>query len=104
MPNPHEAAKDWYAREQVVPINHMFVVHQDISREQPEVVREIFRMLVESRNLTEGGVPDPFPPVGLEANRKGIQLAIDWAYDQKIIPEKMSVDSLFDETTAGLGS
>lgn len=104
VPNPFEAAKDWYAREHVVPINHMFVVHQDISRDQPEVVREIFRMLVESRNLTEGGVPDPFPPVGLEANRKGIQLAIDWAYDQKIILEKMSVDSLFDETTASLGA
>ena len=104
VPNPHEAAKDWYAREHVVPINHMFVVHQDIAREQPEVVREIFRMRVESRNLTEGGVPDPVPPVGLEANRKGIQMAIDWAYDQKIIPEKMSVDSLFDETTASLGA
>jgi 4,5-dihydroxyphthalate decarboxylase len=100
--NPHEAAKEWYAREGVVPINHMFVVHQDISRNQPEVVREIFRMLVESRSLTEGGLTDPFPPVGLEANRKGIQLAIDWAFEQKIIPHKMEVDALFDEITASL--
>ena len=103
VPNPHEAAKDWYAREGVVPINHMFVVHEDISRNRPDIVREIFRMVVESRALTEGGVPDPFPPIGLEANRKGLQMAIDWSFEQKIIPRRLSVDELFDDTTAALG-
>ncbi len=102
IPDAMNAAKAWFAREQVVPINHMFVVRQDISKKHPEVVREIYRMLVESRNLTEGGLPDPFPPVGLEANRKGLQLAIDWAYEQKIIPNKMSVDELFDDVTGAL--
>ncbi|MBW4332116.1 phosphate ABC transporter substrate-binding protein [Stakelama sp. CBK3Z-3] len=104
VPDPFEAAKDWYAREGVVPINHMFAVRADLSKERPDVVREIFRMLVESREMTEGGLPDPFPPVGLEANRKGIRMAIDWAYEQKIIPHKIEVDSLFDETTASLGA
>ena len=104
VPNPHEAAKDWFAREGVVPINHMFVVHERISRERPDIVRELYRMLVESRDLIEGGLPDPFPPVGLEANRKGIQMAIDWALDQKIIPHKIGVDELFDDTTASLGA
>ncbi len=102
VPNPHAAAKDWYAREGVVPINHLFVVHQDLSRDRPDVVREIYRMIRESRALAPGGVPEPFPPLGFEANRKGIQLAIDWAHEQKIIPEKVSVDSLFDETTRAL--
>lgn len=102
VPDPHQAAKDWYAREGVVPINHLFVVHQDLSRERPDIVREIYRIIGESRALTEGGVPDPFPPMGFEANRKGIQLAIDWAFEQKIIPEKVSVESLFDDTTRAL--
>jgi 4,5-dihydroxyphthalate decarboxylase len=104
VPNPHEAARDWYAREGVVPINHLFVVHEDIAKNRPEVVREIYRMIGESRDLTEGGLPDPFPPMGFEANRKGIQLAIDWALDQKIIPRRLSFDELFDETTASLGA
>jgi 4,5-dihydroxyphthalate decarboxylase len=102
VPDAKNAAQEWFKREGVVPINHMFAVHETLSKERPDVVHEIFRMLVESRNLTEGGVPVPYPPVGLEANRKGIQLAIDWAFEQKIIPEKMSVDSLFDDTTASL--
>jgi 4,5-dihydroxyphthalate decarboxylase len=104
VPEPFEAAKKWYAREGVVPINHLFVVHQDLTRDRPDIVREIYRMLVESRELTEGGVPAIYPPVGLEANRKGIQLAIDWAYEQKFIPEKVSVDELFDDVTANLGA
>ncbi|MDE8350258.1 MAG: hypothetical protein POG74_12410 [Acidocella sp.] len=103
VPDAKAAAKAWYARTGIVPINHMFVVHEKLSRERPDIVREIFRMLLESRNLTEGGVPVPYPPVGLEANRKGLQLAIDWAVDQKIIPEKITVDELFDDTTATLG-
>jgi 4,5-dihydroxyphthalate decarboxylase len=59
-------------------------------------------MIVESRNLTEGGLPDPFPPIGVEANRKGLQLAIDWSLDQKIIPKRLSVDELFDDVTGSL--
>jgi 4,5-dihydroxyphthalate decarboxylase len=103
VPDPMNAARDWYAREGVVPINHMFVVHQDISRQRPDIVKDIYRMLLESRDLTEGGLPDPFPPVGLEANRKGIQMAIDWSFEQKIIPRRIAVDELFDDVTANLG-
>lgn len=103
IPDPFNAAKDWFAREGVVPINHVFVVHEDIARARPDVVRELYRMIGESRDATDGGLPDPFPPMGLEANRKGLEMAIQWAWEQKIIPERMSVESLFDETTIALG-
>jgi len=103
VPDPFEAAKKWFDRVGVVPINHVFVVHESISRERPDVVREIYRMIGESRALAEGGVPVPFPPLGVEANRKGLELAIDWSFEQKIIPRRLSVDELFDETTGALG-
>jgi len=67
-------------------------------------VAEIYRMLLESRAAVEGDLPASFPPVGLEANRKNIQLAIDFAYEQKFIPRRLEVDELFDETTASLGA
>ena len=103
VPDAMNAAKAWYAREGVVPINHMFAVHADVSKKHPEVVRELYRMIVESRRLADPAPPAAFPPIGLEANRKGIQLAIDWALDQKIIPRRLSVDELFDDVTGSLG-
>jgi len=103
VPNAQAAAQNWFDREGVVPINHMFVVHQDISKQRPDVVRELYRMIVESRVQAAAELPAVFPPVGLEANRKGIQLAIDWALDQKIIPRRLSVDELFDDVTGSLG-
>lgn len=100
IPYAMEVGKKWYEREHIVPINHMFVVHRDLSKKRPDVVKEIYRLLVESRAAAPAAL---LPPFGLEANRKGIQLAIDWAYDQKIITRKLSVDELFDDTTAALG-
>ncbi|WP_347558107.1 phosphate ABC transporter substrate-binding protein [Robbsia sp. KACC 23696] len=102
IPNAQEAAKDWFAREGVVPINHIFVVHKDVSKNRPDIVRDLYRMIERSRNEAVD-VPAAFPPLGLEANRKGIALAIDWAFEQKIIPRRFSVDELFDDVTGSLG-
>ncbi len=102
IPNPFEEAKEWCKREGVFPINHMFVVSSQISKERPDVVREIYRMLIESRNLAPESVTSGLPPVGLEANRKTIEMAMEWTFEQKMIPRRLSFDELFDETTAAL--
>jgi 4,5-dihydroxyphthalate decarboxylase len=102
IPNPFAAAEEWCRREQVLPINHMFVVHQELSKQHPDIVREIYRMLVESRSLAPENVRAGLPPVGLEANRKTLEMAMEWTYEQKMIPRRLSFDELFDETTASL--
>ena len=103
VPDPAAAAQQWYQREGVIPINHMFVVREELSKQRPDIVREIFRMVVESRALAPASATATLPPIGLEANRKGLEMAIDWSFEQKIIPRRLSVDELFDETTAALG-
>ena len=103
IPDPHAAANHWYAREGLIPINHVFVVHESISKHHPDVVREVYRLLAESRAAASPESLKTYPPLGLESNRKGLQLAIDWAWEQKVIPRKLSVDELFDDTTALLG-
>jgi 4,5-dihydroxyphthalate decarboxylase len=102
IPNAAAAAQEWYQREGVIPINHMFVVRAELSKERPDVVRDIYRMIAESREFAPQSPTRP--PVGLEANRKGLELAIQWSYEQKIIPRRLSVDELFDDTTAALGT
>ncbi|WP_375396643.1 phosphate ABC transporter substrate-binding protein [uncultured Sphingomonas sp.] len=104
IPDAKAAAKQWYEREHVVPINHMFTVHDDVVRAHPEAVREIFRMLVESRAAAADALPDIFPPIGLEANRKALELAIEWSFEQRLIPHRLTVDELFTDLTAGLGA
>jgi 4,5-dihydroxyphthalate decarboxylase len=102
IPDAQAAAEKWYRREGVTPINHMFVVHQDIARKRPEVVRELFRMIVEARAAAPPAVSASIPPLGWEANRKGLEMAIEWSYEQKIIPRRLKVEELIDETTADL--
>ncbi len=103
VPDAHAAAEEWYRREGVIPINHLFVVHQDLSKRRPDVVREIYRLLSESRAQAPAAVVGALPPLGFEANRKGIGMAIDWAFEQKIISRRLSVEELFDDVTASLG-
>ncbi len=51
IPDPFVAAERWYRREGFIPINHIFVVREELSKQRPDIVREIFRMIVESRKL-----------------------------------------------------
>ena len=102
VPDAMAAARQWYQREGVLPINHVFVIRQELARERPDVVRDVFRMLVESRNMAPDSAKTAIPPVGLEENRKSLEMAVQWSYEQKIVPRRLSVDELFEDTTAAL--
>jgi 4,5-dihydroxyphthalate decarboxylase len=102
VPDAPKAAQAWYEREGFVPVNHIFVVHQDLTKKHPDAVREIYRMIAESSALAGDGGAVGASPLGLEANRKGLQAAIDWALEQKILPRRLSVDELFDDLTSSL--
>ncbi len=101
IPNPAAAAQSWYARHRVVPINHMVVVTEKLARSDPEAVREIYRLLM--RGKQAAGLPQAseidFLPFGLAACRPALQTIIDYALQQSLIPRKIAVDDLFDETT-----
>jgi 4,5-dihydroxyphthalate decarboxylase len=103
---PEAAAQKWYARHKVVPINHMVVVTQKLAQSQPAMVREIYRLLQQAK--TAAGLPKPgaidFLPFGVEACRPALQTIIDYALQQSLIPRKMTVEELFDDTTRTLAA
>jgi 4,5-dihydroxyphthalate decarboxylase len=101
IPDPQAEAARWLSREGILPVNHVLVVHQSIARERPDVVRELFRMVTESRRRL-GSDGRQTLPVGLEANRRWLQIAIDWSLEQKLIDRRIAVDALFDDITAAL--
>jgi 4,5-dihydroxyphthalate decarboxylase len=104
IPDPDEAALAWHRKTGAVSVNHFFVVSDEVAR-RPDVVREIWRMLVE----TKKAMPKPANgvdthPFGLEANRKNLELIIQFSWEQKMLPRKMTVDELFNDLTANLGA
>ena len=99
IPNADSVGAEWIKRNGFIPINHVFVVRQELAKQRPDVLREIYRMVVESRNLAPASVTAELPPYGFSANRKTLECAIDWAFDQKLISRRLAVEELFDETT-----
>jgi 4,5-dihydroxyphthalate decarboxylase len=97
-------ARQWAQTHGGVPINHMMVVRDTISKSRPDVVKEIYRVLRESRRTVppaEGGLLDPWR-FGVEANRRSLEIIIDYSFRQKLIPRMFSVDELFDDCTRAM--
>lgn len=104
IPNVDSAAADWAARHGGTPINHMVVVRDSISRTQPEAVREIYRLLLASRNAAGNAVDRRAVPFGLGNLRPMLELIVEYSVRQGLIPRRLSVDELFDDTTRALGT
>jgi 4,5-dihydroxyphthalate decarboxylase len=101
IPDADAAAQKWAERHHGVPINHMVVVRQELSRSRPDVVKDIFQQLHASKRaagLLDGSELDPYR-FGVEACRPILEIIIDFCQQQQLIPRRMSVDELFDDTT-----
>ncbi len=106
IPDPAASARDWYKRNQALQINHMVVVRDSLCRSDPRAVREVYRLLLESKQAA-GSTPEgeiDTTPFGLEANRHNLEVAINYTYRQKLIPRAFAVDELFDDVTRSLGN
>jgi 4,5-dihydroxyphthalate decarboxylase len=105
VPDADSVARKWAETHGGVPINHMMVVRDTISKSHPDIVKEIYRMLRESRRAvpppSDGSVLDPWR-FGIEANRRSLEIIIDYSFRQKLIPRIFSVDELFDDSTRAL--
>jgi 4,5-dihydroxyphthalate decarboxylase len=91
----------WFAKHDVVPVNHFVVVSSALATSDPDAVREVFRMLKDSKQKVAAASPDPIP-FGLEAIRKSLGLMINYAAQQQLIPRAYEVDELFDDLTRTL--
>ena len=102
-PNPHAAAQKVVQREGVIPINHMFVVHKDIARKRPDVVRELSRMICREpcarcsgRQRIDTAAGSGGEPQGPGDGDRLVLRAEDHS-------AHVEADELFDDTTVGLG-
>jgi 4,5-dihydroxyphthalate decarboxylase len=104
IPNPERVAKSWAEKHGGVPINHMVVVREELSRARPDVIADIFRQLYESKRaagLQDAAALDPYR-FGVEGCRPILETIIDFCWQQKLLSRRPSVDELFDDTTRSL--
>ena len=100
--NPEAAAADWKTRKGgALQINHMVVVRKEMEKVLRE---EVFSLLQQSKDKMpkQPGTPDS-SPFGIEANRKNLEIAIDYVHRQGLIPRRFALDELFDDVTRTLG-
>ncbi len=95
--DPDAAAKAWYGKHHLVPVNHMVVVTDELAAAKPEAVDELYRLLEAGKKAA--GLPVPgaadTTPFGKEANRPCLELLISYAEQQGLLPRPLTVDELW---------
>jgi 4,5-dihydroxyphthalate decarboxylase len=97
FPDPGWEEQAWFAGHGVVPINHMVVVRQELSKKHPDVVRELHRLL----SVSASGVAAA-PRFNAEEMRRSLNLIVDYSLQQGLIPHAFAVEELFDDVTRPL--
>jgi 4,5-dihydroxyphthalate decarboxylase len=104
VPDSEEVSRKWAETHGGVPINHMLVMRDSIVKSRPDVVREVYRMVLASRRAMDSSKDGKLDPLrfGIENVRKSLELAIEFSLVQKFIARRLTVDELFDDTTRAL--
>jgi 4,5-dihydroxyphthalate decarboxylase len=88
--DPEAAGRRWTEKHRAIQLNHLVSVKSTVSKAAAD---EVYGLLLESKKAA--GDP-PMLPHGLEANRRNLEVAIDCAYKQNMIPRRFTVEELFE--------
>ena len=85
IPDAEGAAREWRERKGAIQINHIVAV-------KPEVeAAPLMRLLHES--FAAAGSPE-LNPIGLEANRRNLEVAVEFVHRQGLVPRRYAVEEL----------
>jgi 4,5-dihydroxyphthalate decarboxylase len=99
FPDVAAEQRSWFAKHGVVPINHMVVVSAALSNNDPEAVREVFRLLQQSAAIAPAAA---VPKFSAGEMRRSLEMIIGSTAQQGLIPRAFAVDELFDDLTRTL--
>lgn len=85
IPDVEAAAREWRARKGAIQINHIVAVKPSVD------AAPLMRLLEES--FAAAGNPE-MNPIGLEANRRNLEVAVDFVHRQGLIPRRYAVEEL----------
>ena len=114
IPDVAEAEVAWFAKHGVYPVNHLITVRNDVVERDPDILGRLFAAFTEAKQASmrrldgpgpfsaadqemirlKGIVGDPLP-YGVEPNRRAIEMAARFAYEQHVVPKVYTVEELF---------
>ena len=113
IPDARNAAFNYFRETGIYPINHGVVVKNTVLKDMPDIAGELTRAFEAAKaeylknlkgneisawdqaaTVNAAVVGDPFP-FGIEKNRKALEAITQFAFDQKMVPRKYSVEELF---------
>lgn len=104
--NAREAGAQWYQRTGIFPVNHVLCLRRDVLDANPWLAGAVTELFDKAREVAAKrgdldsslyGLPSGLTlyASGLEANRKSMQMLIDFSVQQGILPASTILDSLF---------
>jgi 4,5-dihydroxyphthalate decarboxylase len=107
IPDADAAAAAWYARTGAYPVNHVVCVKRALLEDHPWLEAELMAMFLRAKQAArepsaeqrwQSIVGDDVLPYGLAANRRGIELCLDFAAQQGLTPVAYRPETLFAAT------
>ncbi len=116
FPDPHAEGVRFYEKTGIYPINHAMVVKREIAERHPWVVLNIFKAFQKANDIAEkermeacryhletGLLPrearkalaTPVVRHGIAANRKVLETAAQYSFEQGLTPRLMKLEELF---------
>ena len=103
--DPSREIAAWYKSYNAIQLNHVIVVKESLLKSSPEAVREIFRMMKESKKAANeplGADGIDYRPIGYSNNKRNFEVAALYASQQKLVPRDLKIDDLFNDLTRSL--
>ena len=116
FPDPHAEGVRWFKKTGIYPINHGMVIKREIVEQHPWTVLNLYKAFEKANELAEkarreaveyhletGLVPPehakalktPIVRHGVAANRKVLEAAAQFSYEQGLTPRLMKLEELF---------
>ena len=92
VPDPEAAFVAWCRQHGGRTLSHLLVVRESIAADAP-LMRELFRLFRESRDLAGATVDHVSIPLGLTANRKNLEVAIAVADAEGLLARPLTTSS-----------
>lgn len=101
VPDADATARAWVEDTGMFPINHTVVVRSELAEAHPWLAAELVELFEESRRVAVAEGAEPPPAYGREANRKSLQLLLEFSARQAITPRLYDVDELYIPDSLG---